>query len=72
MLLFVQATLGGKMKGKSIQYHSNISKDEGRIFYDKFVSLSEVFSFSDLSDLFSLTLLNNLSEPLPKNFSTKI
>ena len=72
MLLFVQATLGGRMKGKSIQYHSNISKDEGRIFYDKFVSLSEVFSFSDLSDLFSLTLLNNLSEPLPKNFSTKI
>lgn len=35
------ATLGGKMKGRSVQYHSNISKDEGRIFYDKFTALCE-------------------------------
>lgn len=41
ILIVPQATLGGKMKGKSIQYHSNISKDEGRIFYEKFVSLCE-------------------------------
>lgn len=30
------------MKGKSVQYHSNVSKDEGRIFYDKFIALCEV------------------------------
>ena len=33
------------MKGRSVQYHSNISKDEGRIFYEKFVTLCEVFNF---------------------------
>ena len=43
-LLLLQATLGGKMKGKSIQYHSNISKEEGRLFYEKFVSLCEVLT----------------------------
>jgi len=32
------------MKGKSIQYHSNISKEEGRLFYAKFVSLCEVLT----------------------------
>lgn len=41
VLIVPQATLGGKMKGKSIQYHSNISKEEGRLFYEKFVSLCE-------------------------------
>lgn len=29
------------MKGRSVQYHSNISKDEGRIFYEKFITLCE-------------------------------
>lgn len=33
------------MKGRSVQYHSNISKDEGRIFYEKFITLCEVFLF---------------------------
>ena len=33
------------MKGRSVQYHSNISKDEGRIFYEKFTTLCEVFYF---------------------------
>lgn len=33
------------MKGRSVQYHSNISKDEGRIFYEKFITLCEVFYF---------------------------
>lgn len=41
VLIVPQATLGGKMKGKSVQYHSNISKDEGRIFYEKFITLCE-------------------------------
>ncbi|CAH3044620.1 unnamed protein product [Porites lobata] len=41
VLIVPQATLGGKMKGKSIQYHSNISKEEGRLFYEKFVFLCE-------------------------------
>jgi len=30
------------MKGKSVQYHSNIAKDEGRIFYERFIALCEV------------------------------
>ena len=34
------------MKGRSVQYHSNISKDEGRIFYDKFIALCEVVVYS--------------------------
>lgn len=37
----LQATLGGKMKGRSVQYHSNISKDEGRVFFEKFITLCE-------------------------------
>lgn len=41
ILIVPQATLGGKMKGRSVQYHSNISKDEGRIFYEKFITLCE-------------------------------
>lgn len=34
------------MKGRTVQYHSNISKDEGRIFYEKFITLCEVFCAS--------------------------
>lgn len=41
VLIVPQATLGGKMKGRSVQYHSNISKDEGRIFYEKFITLCQ-------------------------------
>lgn len=41
VLIVPQATLGGKMKGKSVQYHSNIAKDEGRIFYEHFIALCE-------------------------------
>lgn len=41
VLIVPQATLGGKMKGKSVQYHSNIAKDEGRIFYERFIALCE-------------------------------
>ena len=32
------------MKGKSVQYHANISKDEGRIFYENFIALCKVTS----------------------------
>jgi len=41
VLIVPQATLGGKMIGKSVQYHSNISKDEGRTFYEKFIALCQ-------------------------------
>ena len=34
------------MKGRSVQYHSSISKDEGRIFYDEFIALCEVVVYS--------------------------
>ncbi|XP_065066043.1 D-aminoacyl-tRNA deacylase 2-like isoform X2 [Rhopilema esculentum] len=39
VLIVPQATLGGKMKGKATQYHSNIPKDEGQHLYDEFVGL---------------------------------
>ncbi|XP_066027211.1 putative D-tyrosyl-tRNA(Tyr) deacylase 2 [Pocillopora verrucosa] len=35
-----KATLGGE-KGRSVQYHSNISKDEGTVFYEKLITLCE-------------------------------
>ncbi|XP_054758882.2 D-aminoacyl-tRNA deacylase 2-like isoform X3 [Lytechinus pictus] len=41
ILVVPQATLGGKAKGKMMQYHSNISKDTGRELYQKFVDLCE-------------------------------
>ena len=36
LLVVPQATLGGKLKGKSLQYHDNIAKDEGIALYDSF------------------------------------
>ncbi|XP_052009889.1 D-aminoacyl-tRNA deacylase 2 [Xyrauchen texanus] len=41
VLIVPQATLGGKPKGKGMQYHGNISRDEGLILYDSFVSQCE-------------------------------
>ncbi|EGD77383.1 hypothetical protein PTSG_08478 [Salpingoeca rosetta] len=40
VLLVPQATLGGKIKGKQLQYHGNVSKDEGR---DLFMALIAEF-----------------------------
>lgn len=37
VLIVPQATLGGKAKGKVMQYHSNISKDDGQKLYASFV-----------------------------------
>lgn len=41
VLIVPQATLGGKPKGKGMQYHGNIGKDEGLKLYDSFVSLCQ-------------------------------
>ncbi|KAG9336396.1 hypothetical protein JZ751_002743 [Albula glossodonta] len=41
VLIVPQATLGGKAKGKSMQYHSNIGKEEGLQLYTSFVSQCE-------------------------------
>ncbi|TMS21517.1 D-aminoacyl-tRNA deacylase 2 [Larimichthys crocea] len=41
LLIVPQATLGGKSKGRAVQYHSNISKEDGRRLYAAFVSLCE-------------------------------
>uniref|UniRef100_A0A8C1WJ88 D-aminoacyl-tRNA deacylase n=1 Tax=Cyprinus carpio TaxID=7962 RepID=A0A8C1WJ88_CYPCA len=38
VLIIPQATLGGKPKGKGMQYHGNIGKDEGLKLYNSFVS----------------------------------
>ncbi|TRY55368.1 hypothetical protein DNTS_034396 [Danionella cerebrum] len=38
VLIVPQATLGGKPKGKGMQYHGNIGKDEGLKLYESFVS----------------------------------
>ncbi|XP_030071237.1 D-aminoacyl-tRNA deacylase 2 isoform X2 [Microcaecilia unicolor] len=41
ILIIPQATLGGKVKGRRMQYHSNIGKEEGMALYSKFVDLCE-------------------------------
>ncbi|XP_059209769.1 D-aminoacyl-tRNA deacylase 2-like [Centropristis striata] len=41
VLLVPQATLGGKNKGRAMQYHNNISKEDGLRLYHAFVSLCE-------------------------------
>jgi len=39
LLLVPQATLGGKLRGKSMQYHNNISKQEGHTLFELLVNL---------------------------------
>ncbi|KAM3594851.1 uncharacterized protein V6R79_014985 [Siganus canaliculatus] len=41
VLIVPQATLGGRSKGRAMQYHNNISKEDGLQLYDRFVSLCE-------------------------------
>ena len=39
VLIVPQATLGGTLKGKLMQYHRNIDKEEGKRLYQDFVQL---------------------------------
>ncbi|XP_069131212.1 D-aminoacyl-tRNA deacylase 2-like isoform X2 [Argopecten irradians] len=41
ILIIPQATLGGTPKGKLMQYHKNIAKEDGKKLYAHFVSLCE-------------------------------
>ncbi|NXN16572.1 DTD2 deacylase, partial [Indicator maculatus] len=41
VLIIPQATLGGKLKGKKMQYHANIEKEKGLELYSQFVTLCE-------------------------------
>lgn len=41
ILIIPQATLGGKLKGRSMQYHNNIDKEIGMELYSQLVSLCE-------------------------------
>uniref|UniRef100_H3BXU7 D-aminoacyl-tRNA deacylase n=3 Tax=Tetraodon nigroviridis TaxID=99883 RepID=H3BXU7_TETNG len=41
LLIVPQATLGGKAKGRAMQYHTNISKEDGLRLHSAFVSLRE-------------------------------
>ncbi|XP_054470500.1 D-aminoacyl-tRNA deacylase 2-like [Anoplopoma fimbria] len=41
LLIVPQATLGGKAKGRGMQYHNNIGKEDGLRLYGAFVSLCE-------------------------------
>ncbi|XP_068194459.1 D-aminoacyl-tRNA deacylase 2 isoform X2 [Antennarius striatus] len=41
LLIVPQATLGGKCKGRAMQYHHNISKEDGLRLYGSFVALCE-------------------------------
>ncbi|KAL8169272.1 UNVERIFIED_CONTAM: D-tyrosyl-tRNA(Tyr) deacylase [Gekko kuhli] len=41
ILIIPQATLGGKLKGRNMQYHSNIEKEIGMELYSLFVTLCE-------------------------------
>jgi len=36
LLIIPQATLGGKLKGNSLQYHNNIQPQQGRDLYERF------------------------------------
>ncbi|XP_048218515.1 D-aminoacyl-tRNA deacylase 2 isoform X2 [Perognathus longimembris pacificus] len=40
-LLPKMATLGGRVKGRNMQYHSNCGKEEGLELYSQFVTLCE-------------------------------
>ena len=39
ILIIPQATLGGKLKGKSMQYHNNVEKSFGNQLYSQFISM---------------------------------
>ncbi|XP_030307878.1 D-aminoacyl-tRNA deacylase 2 isoform X1 [Calypte anna] len=41
VLIIPQATLGGKLKGKKMQYHANIEKEKGLKLYSQLVTLCE-------------------------------
>ncbi|XP_075281991.1 D-aminoacyl-tRNA deacylase 2 isoform X2 [Opisthocomus hoazin] len=41
VLIIPQATLGGKPKGRKMQYHANIEKEKGLELYSQFVCLCE-------------------------------
>lgn len=41
VLIIPQATLGGSLKGKVMQYHRNIGKEEGLVLYSEFVRLCQ-------------------------------
>ncbi|NXT81632.1 DTD2 deacylase, partial [Zapornia atra] len=41
VLIIPQATLGGRLKGRKMQYHANIEKEKGRELYSQFVTLCE-------------------------------
>lgn len=41
LLIVPQATLGGRAKGKVMQYHNNINKEDGLRLYSAFVALCE-------------------------------
>lgn len=41
LLIVPQATLGGRAKGRGMQYHYNIKKEDGLPLYSAFVSLCE-------------------------------
>lgn len=41
VLIIPQATLGGKLKGRSMQYHANIEKERGNVLYSLLVTQCE-------------------------------
>uniref|UniRef100_A0A663MD56 D-aminoacyl-tRNA deacylase n=1 Tax=Athene cunicularia TaxID=194338 RepID=A0A663MD56_ATHCN len=41
VLIIPQATLGGKAKGRKMQYHANIEKEKGLELYSQFVTVCE-------------------------------
>lgn len=44
VMVIPQATLGGKLKGKNIQYHGNVDKNAGECLYESFCEkLRELF-----------------------------
>jgi D-tyrosyl-tRNA(Tyr) deacylase len=44
ILIIPQATLGGRAKGKMIQYHNNVNKEKGLELYQLFVELCKKYT----------------------------
>ncbi|CAH1791742.1 unnamed protein product [Owenia fusiformis] len=42
VLIIPQATLGGKIKGKQMQYHGNVAKQKGQELYSAFIEQCEL------------------------------
>ncbi|XP_032233105.2 D-aminoacyl-tRNA deacylase 2 [Nematostella vectensis] len=70
VLIVPQATLGGKLKGKSMQYHSNISKEDALSLYQEFVQLVQELVTSEHQKKKEQAGLENRAQAPKVNYGT--